>query len=201
MGILARVIIRSRYSAMPHDPHLPNAGGSAGPVIAAVRFDEAGRQCLRHALHQAAHRGTAAVALHILHETPRTLGLYRRHDDGEVLRPLVDVGRELLASFTAEVLSEQPQAAEVPLRQLVVAGVPEQRIPEVAEMLGAALVVVGPRRKAAIGRLWRRDVSGAVSKRSPCSVLAVDEAGGQLVSQRPRLAEPDRPLPTAAESL
>jgi nucleotide-binding universal stress UspA family protein len=154
-----------------------------GPVIAAMTFDEQGRQCLRQALHRAAHTGQSVIALHIVHETGRTSGMYRRHDRGEVLRPDVDVASRLLEDFTAEVLSGEPAGAGLTLRQLAVPGIPEQRIPDVARLTGADLIVIGSRPKHGLDRLFGRNVTGAVLACAPCPVLVIDDDGDPVDPQ------------------
>ncbi len=183
---------------MPHATRLHDREAPLSPVVAAISFDEQGRNCLRQALRLAASRGRPAIALHVLNETPRTLGFYRLHDDGEVLRPIADVAEALLAGFSAEVIADQPDWAHVTLRRLVVSGVPERRVVEVAGLTGAELVVVGGRRKSALQRLFGRDVIGAVLRHAPCPVVVADEDGNHW---RPpeQAAQRAQPLPSVAE--
>lgn len=175
-----------------------DVGARRGPVIAAVRFDEAGRQCLRHALLGAAQTGRPAIALHVLHETGRTLGLYRRHDDGEVLRPNAEVASALLADFSAEVIADEPAWTGVSLRHLVVPGVPERRIVEVARLAGAELIVTGGRPKVGLDRLLSRNVAAAVMRHAPCPVVVVDTSGHALDPQDLRQGR-EPALPAAME--
>lgn len=170
------------------------------PVIAAIGFDEYGRQCLRQALRLAAHKDRPAIALHILHETARNLGFYRRHDDGEVLRPNADVAGDLLAGFSAEVIADEPDAAGVDLRRLVVPGVPARRIVEVARLANAELIVIGGRRKTGLDRLLGPDVTGAVLRHAPCPVLVVDADGNPLDPRDLRPGRPHQTLPPAVET-
>ncbi|WP_295544276.1 universal stress protein [uncultured Thiohalocapsa sp.] len=179
----------------PLDPAAP-----PGPVVAAVRFDEVGRHCLRQALRAAAHQHRPAIALHILHETARTAGLYRRHDDGDVLRPNLDVAAELLTGLTAEALADEPEARGDALRQLVVPGLPKQRIIEVARLTHAGLIVIGGRPLTGLDRLLRRDVTGAVLRRAPCPVMVVDAAGNRLDPRHLRPLPPNHTLPPAVET-
>lgn len=172
----------------------------SGPVVAAVHFDECGRHCLRQALRLAAHRGQPAIALHILHETARTMGFYRHHDDGDVLRPSLDIAKELLAGFAAEAVADEPDAAVVALRQLVVPGVPERRIAEVARRIESALIIIGGRRKTGLDRLLGRDVTGAVLRQAPCPVQVLDAAGNALDPHDLRPIGPSQQLPPAVES-
>lgn len=170
-----------------------------GPVIAAVTFDERGRQCLRQALQRAAHTGQTVVALHIVHESERSIGLYRRHDRGEVLRPNSEVARRLLAGLCAEVVAEQSAGPAAALRELVVDGVPGRRIPELARLLDAGLIVVGGRHHRSLPeRLFGSDVTAAVLRRAPVAVLVVDADGNPLDVARGRGR--NRSLPPAVET-
>jgi len=179
---------------------LTKVDADPGPVIAAISFDERGRQCLIQALRRAAHTAQPVIALHVLHESGRTMGLYRRHDRGEVLRPNADVASRLLADFSAEIIAGEPGAAGTPLRQLVVAGVPERRIAEVARLTGAELIIMGRRLQTGLQRLLRRNTALTVLRRAPCPVLVVDGDGNALDTQDLRRARRDRAWPTAVET-
>lgn len=170
-----------------------------GAVIAAIRFDDEGRQCLRQALLRAVQTGRPAIVLHVLHETVRTMGLYRSHDDGEVLRPNAEVARELLADFSAEVIADEPARAELSLRHMVVSGVPERRIVEVARLAGAELIVMGGRPKVGLDRLLCRNVTGAVLRRAPCPVVVVDAGGNSLGPKQLRQGRREHALPPAMQ--
>jgi nucleotide-binding universal stress UspA family protein len=183
---------------MPEAASLPKLSAEFRPVIAAIGFDEYGRQCLRQALRLAARRDRPAIALHILHETPRNLGFYRRQDDGEVLRPNADVASDLLAAFSAEVIADEPDTSNVSLRQLVVPGLPAGRIVEVARLTNAELIVIGARPKTALDRLLSRDVTWAVLRHAGCPVLVVDALGKPVDPHDLRPGRPRQPLPPAA---
>lgn len=183
---------------MPHAASLPQPTAESRPVIAAVCFDEYGRQCLRQALRLAARRDRPAIALHILHETTRNLGFYRRQDDGEVLRPNADVAGDLLAAFSAEVIADEPDTSDVSLRQLVVPGVPAGRIVEVARLTDAELIVIGARPRTGLERLLSPDVIGSVLRHAGCPVLVVDALGEPVDPHDLRPGHPRQPLPPAA---
>jgi len=179
----------------------PNVDAQPGPILAAVTFDEQGRSCLRHALRRAAHTGRSAIALHVVHETERNMGLYRCHDQGEELMPYADVARRLLADLSAEVVAGLPNADEIGLRQLVVEGLPKGRIAEVAELTGAELVVVGGGgERPALDRWFGRHVAETVRRRASCPVLIVDSDGNVVVD--PGLPHVDRKqaLPSGLET-
>ena len=161
----------------------PSVDGQLGPLLAAITFDEEGRNCLRHALRQAAHTGQPAIALHVVHENEHSIGQYRRHDQGEPLRPNGDVARQMLADLCADVLARIPDGAGVRLRQVVVEGLPEGRIAEVAQLTGSKLIIVGggtETPKKALDRWFGPQRGDAVRRRATCPVLIADADGNAL---------------------
>jgi len=95
-----------------------------------------------------------------------------------VLRPNVDVARRLLADLSAVAVAGLPNADAIGLRQLVVEGLPEGRIAEVAKLTGAELIIVGGEtHKPAMDRWFGRHVAEAVRRHAPCPVLIVDAEG------------------------
>jgi len=153
------------------------------PILAAVSLDAQGQQCLRQACRQATLTGAPVVALHVVHETGRTAGLYRQHDTGEVLRPIDDVARGLLAGVSAEVLGIESSCGDQQPRLVVVDGVPEHRIPEVAERVSAGLIIVGGQRPRGVDRVFGRNVARHVLREARCPVLVVDADGNSVDPQ------------------
>jgi nucleotide-binding universal stress UspA family protein len=169
------------------------------PILAAVTFDDAGRQCLRGACRRAGKTGQPVIALHVVHETGRTTGLYRQHDRGITARPLVDVAKRLLADFSAEIIADEVDCAPK-LQELAVVGLPETRIPEVARLTGAGLILLGCRRKHGLERLLGRSVCRAVLQHAPCAVALLGADGNSL---DPAELFPDlerRPFPPAMDA-
>ena len=155
----------------------------ARPILAAVSLDTQGQHCLRHACRQATLSGAVVVALHVVHETGRNAGFYRQHDTGQLLRPIDEVARGLLADVTAEVLGGEPGCGEQQPQLLVVDGVPERRIPEVAERIGAGLIIVGGQRLRGLDRLFGRNVARQVLLKARCPVMVVDSDGNSVDPQ------------------
>jgi len=170
------------------------------PIVAAVTFDEQGRQCLRHACQRAARTGEPVIALHIVHETVRDAGLYRRHDRGQVALPFLDVAKRLLADFTAEVIAGAPNGAQLDLRELAVQGVPETSIAKIAALTGAGLIVVGGRPKERLERLFGRTVTRDVLRRAECPVLVIDVVGNAVDPKDLVPGRQDRSYPPAMQA-
>jgi nucleotide-binding universal stress UspA family protein len=153
------------------------------PILAAVSLDMRGQQCLRQACRQATLSGATVIALHVIHESGRDAGLYRRHDTGEVLRPVDVIARGLLADVCAEVLGDEPGCGAREPRLLAVAGLPQRRIPEVAERVGAGLIIVGGERPRGLDRLFGRNIARQVLAVASCPVLVVDRDGNSIDPQ------------------
>jgi len=172
-----------------------------GPVIAAVTFDGRGRHCLRQALLRAARTGQPVIALHILHETAHTAGHYRRNDRGEVLRPNADVARRLLGDFSAEIVAGIPEADGVALRQLIVEGTPQRRIPEVARLTGAGVIIIGgDTGRPLLTRLLGRNTASAVQRRAACPVVVIDRDGNTANARGSQEGRRQQPLPSAMQA-
>ncbi len=161
----------------------PSDQPGARPILAAVSLDEQGQHCLRQACRQAALTGATVIALHVIHETGRNAGLYRRHDTGEVMRPIDAIARGLLADVCAEVLGSEPGCHGQEPRLLAVEGVPEQRIPAVAARVQAGLIIVGGQRPRGLERLFGRNVARQVLRKAACPVLVVDRDGNSVDPQ------------------
>ncbi|KAA6183660.1 universal stress protein [Thiohalocapsa marina] len=147
------------------------------PIIAAVSFDEQGRQCLRQACLRAVHAAQPVVALHVVHETSRTAGQYARYNQGAGLLPLTDIAKSMLAAVVDEVTGSDPACAAAEIRQLVIPGVPANRIPEVAELVQAELIILGGKDRYGLERLLAPGTPRSVLKRAGCKVLVIDETG------------------------
>lgn len=153
------------------------------PILAAVSLDRHGQQCLRQACRQATLTGAEVIALHVIHETGRNAGLYRRHDTGEVLRPIDEIAHGLLADVCAEVLGAEPGCGAQEPRLLAVTGVPQRRIPQVAGHTGAGLIIVGGQRPRGLDRLLGRNIARHVLAAASCPVLVVDDDGNSIDPQ------------------
>lgn len=159
-------------------------GTDMAPIIAAVSFGHAGSQCLRQACQRAAHTGQPVIALHVVHETGRTAGLYHRHDTSPGLTPIADIAKQMLAEQVADCVGGEPACQALEIRKLAVAGLPGRRISEIAELTGADLIVIGYRPKRGLARLLSTSVTQTVLRHAPCAVLVVDEAGNPVDAQQ-----------------
>jgi nucleotide-binding universal stress UspA family protein len=178
-----------------------DTASTLAPVIAAVSFDHQGSQCLRQACQRAAHTGQPVIALHVVYESGRTIGLYHRHDSRPGLMPIADIAKQMLAEEVAECVGSDPAYKTVEIRQLALAGLPGKRIPEVAELIGAELIVIGDGPRQGLTRLLSSNsVTRTVMRRAPCAVLVIDDTGNTIDAQTPPPRQGNRSYPSMLQT-
>jgi nucleotide-binding universal stress UspA family protein len=146
-------------------------------ILVALLLDDTGQMCLRYACHRALHTGQSVTAVHIVHETPETSGVYHRSKHAAGLLPVGEIARRMLVDFIADWRREHPELQTVALQAYAVAGIPETRIPELAERTGADLIVLGCRMPRGRRRFFERCVARSVMRRARCPVMMIDGNG------------------------
>jgi nucleotide-binding universal stress UspA family protein len=144
------------------------------PILVCVDLEPHSRQALTHALSLAGKQERPLLVLHVVHETGDSAGFYQHHNHGNLTAPMADIAHSMLHELVEEVLASQPElGAKVPLDTRVVAGVPANRIAEVAEQLDAELVVLISNDRKGFSRLWHGSVEDGVRKRSSRRLLVL----------------------------
>jgi len=145
----------------------------AAPVLAAVDFSIHSRRALVYAARLAQLLDRPLVVVHVAHETPDPAGRYRRDPKGATI-PLSELAESLLSSFVAQGRAKHPELRALESARLgVVSGVPGQRIPELAEHLDAAMVVVGSRGLRGLAGWWQGSVSQTLARECPRPLVVV----------------------------
>ena len=98
------------------------------------------------------------------------------YDPLVVVDDLIDSVRES-ATRALETAAEAARAAGVEPETKLVEGAPADQICELAESLGATMIVIGSHGWGAVRRLLFGSVSWAVLHHAPCSVLVVRDGG------------------------
>ena len=177
--MMRRLTGRCSMSAPPPDP--------AAPVLVPVDFSAGSAPAHQRAAQYARRSRLPLVILHVVHDPGAAPGSYAPREAGEGLRPLDDVGRELLEEFLAECRERDPDlptAGEVRLEMAV--GLPANRILEVAQALGAGHIVMGSRGRTGLSRLLLGSKAERVVQLSPVPVTIVKVAAA---------ADPEVPAP------
>jgi nucleotide-binding universal stress UspA family protein len=165
------------------------------PLLVAVTFTPACEAALVAGARRAEAVHAPLLIVHVVHEGGDHPGFYgqaRRPDD---VRPINDIAAEMLDRFMRQMIEKYPQwPAIAEAERVLVAGVPDHRILEVAKIRGAQQILVGnsaPGRSAALNRILG-SVGDWLNRHSriPVQRVAADDlpaAGASAGESRPLL--------------
>lgn len=121
------------------------ATGSPPVVLVAIDFSEDSAAALLWACRYAANTGGELALLHVVHDPAQSPGFYRQTEDS-LYRPMHAVAETMMAEFLERFIAQHPEFAFLAdLTPYFVPGLPPTRIVEAADLLDAALIVIGNR--------------------------------------------------------
>lgn len=159
------------------------------PIIAALDFSERSEACLSHGCQMARKLSQPLILAHVVHEDAESAGMYRRHQKAIDTTPIHDIALAMLEERAAafrRASDEFDRICEVQL--VVVNGLPETRIPELAAHYDASMIVLCGRNRRGLSRWLSGSITETVLRRAPCPVVVVGQGDGELASltvQRP----------------
>jgi nucleotide-binding universal stress UspA family protein len=156
----------------------PRAPG--GPILVPTDFSEHSRVALRWAARAAKAFETSVVLLHVVHDPAATPGYYQQVSPSGHIRSLEDAARERLDDFVASLAGEPDLMGLPELDVRLVVGLPATRILEVAETLGAQLIVMGSRGLTGIAHLMLGSKAQRVVQLSPIPVTIVKNGDAEV---------------------
>jgi universal stress protein A len=146
------------------------------PILCAVDFSADSRAALSWACRQAELMETALVVLHVIHDPSSSPGFYRR-PESDWLHPMATVAKEMMGEFLAEANAADPDRAVLTSAgSRLVSGLPAGRIVEIAEEIGAEMIVVGSRGRTGLPHILLGSVAERVVQSSPVPVVVVKAA-------------------------
>jgi nucleotide-binding universal stress UspA family protein len=120
-------------------------------------------------------QGKPLLIVHVVHETVESLGMYRRHHGDTDTTPILEIARGMLEERVARFRETCGETQPLPtLRTMVIEGVPESRIPELARHFEASMIVMCSHNRHGVSRWWHGSVTEAVKRRAPCPVVFAD---------------------------
>ena len=150
-----------------------NGGNQDGPIVVAVDFAPDSEAALHWACEYAGTVNAGLVVLHIIHDPADAPGYYRK-DEEDLLRPMEDVAIEMMDEFLEKTAERHPDGANLrDAERILVKGVPETRILEIAEKKGARLIVMGSRGRTGLPHLLLGSKAERVVQMSPIPVTIV----------------------------
>lgn len=179
-GTVGRVVFGGTAEQVVRYAHCPvlvaRPSPKAGVVLAATDFSEEAATAVAAGAAEAKLRGVPLRLVHSLTEPSTSLSL---------LGPMIislpempDSEREDLRNAAETTLRSLLEATHVPGACEVLNGPPATAIPAEASGLSASLVVVATRGRTGLARIALGSVAEAITRHSPCSVLAVRKGAG-----------------------
>ena len=151
----------------------------ARPLLVAVDFSPTSKAALVWAAQRAAESGAQLVVLHVVHEPARQPGFYER---GNPVRRLDEVAAEMMDRFLVGMTNDHPEIIDNVEKRLV-RGLPTTRIAEVADQIGAAMIVMGCEKKEGFGTWLRRPRAEKVGRLSTIPVKGVPSEGTRSLAR------------------
>ena len=182
----------------------------ADSILVPVDFSPASRFALLYAARTASCSGGGLTVLHVVHEPGDAPGFYPRKEGHGQLVPIDEIAMGMLKDFMDKLRESHPTSQ--PLRDArleVVQGLPATRIPEVARLRGADLIIIGCSPRSRLSRILKGSVTDDVAKRSevPVMVIHSQDESPEIARLKRAVHEPAAVIPirpadnSAAESL
>jgi nucleotide-binding universal stress UspA family protein len=153
-------------------------------LLVPIDFSEHSKKTVEYAMQLASFTGARIKILHVsqMPENPAALyeGIYV--DPDSLQSSLENARRE--ANQKLLLVTEQIHAKGVDAQPILRAGNPQEEIVSVANEMDADLIVIGSHGHGGLGRLLLGSTAERVLHNSPCAVLVVKGAHGELGCRR-----------------
>lgn len=148
-----------------------------GPILCAVDFSTDSRAALDWAVGQAKLADLSLVVLHVVHDPAASPGFYRTVGE-DWLRPMAAVAEQMMEEFLTEATAASPDQARLrAAERRMIAGLPAGRTVEVADSLGASMIVVGSRGRTGLPHILLGSVAERIVQTAAMPVVVVKAAG------------------------
>jgi nucleotide-binding universal stress UspA family protein len=148
------------------------------PILVAVDFSKYSEAALLYASQLAGCTKAPVTVLHVVHDPTEMPGYYSRAFKKKRLGRLEDVAREMLEQFVEEMRERHSTVKAIKdIEIMLVLGLPVTRILEVADKLGASMVIMGSKGRSGIAHLMLGSVAEQVVRLSPVPVTVVKDGG------------------------
>ena len=149
--------------------------GRARSILVPVDFSTVSGDALLFAAQLAQRSSLSLIVLHVVHEDVNGPVFYPRRNEREQVLPIDDIARNMLENFMIDMREQDPDSAVLAnAGTMVVSGLPATRIPEIASLTDAALIVMGSNDRSRLSRLFSGSVSEKVIRTSHVPVTIVN---------------------------
>ena len=140
--------------------------------------------------------GQPLILVHVVHETGDTTGMYRRHHTARDTLPLSDIAEAMLEEQAAAFRADRGSDFACEIELVVVTGIPETRIIELAERYDASMIVMRSHNRRGLSHWLYGSVTESVVRHAPCPVVVVgnqETSFAPLTVHRPRARDSATP--------
>jgi nucleotide-binding universal stress UspA family protein len=151
-----------------------------GPILVPVDFSAPAEAALLHAVDIARCTDRPLLVLHVVHDPGSMPGYYSRALKKKQLMRIEDGAAQMLEQFVHRVVKQHPEIRK--LKQLdstLVKGLPSSRILEVADSVGADMIIMGSKGLTGLKHLMIGSVAERVVHLSPIPVTVVKSKVGK----------------------
>jgi universal stress protein A len=135
---------------------------TAHTILVPIDFSTVSNEALLFAAQLAQCSSQSLVVLHVVHEKIHGPIIYPRRNEREQILPIDEIAEKMLQNFMADIREQHPDNAVLAnAGMMVVNGLPATRIPEIARLTGAGLIVMGSNGRSSLSKL----IAGSVSKK------------------------------------
>jgi len=146
------------------------------PLLVPVDFSDCSTSALVYGARLVKGTSTPLLVLHVVHDSPGTPGVYRRHDENHPSRPMIDTAAEMLDELLADLRKQYPELPALETARLrLIHGLPGKRILEVAVQERAVMILMGTHGRNGIAHFLQGSVAEYVSKHAGVPVTTVRE--------------------------
>ena len=157
---------------------VPGLVAAGRPVLVPVDFSACSRAALTYAARVFSGLNSPLLILHVVHAPGNEPDFYQANGESGVVRPIVDVAREMLTAFVNDVCGGEFLSEATPTPELIlVEGLPATRIQEVARREDVASIVMGTHGHIGLARLTMGSVASDVVQRCTVPVTIVKAPG------------------------
>lgn len=149
----------------------------SGPILVGVDFSQGSKEALAWAVDMAIAFNSTLLVLHVVHDPADAPGYYLRGTEGQP-QEFDRIAKEMMQDFIEDARKQIPRLKDVRrVDTLVVVGLPETRIIEVAKREGARSIVMGAQGRTALADTLLGSKVERVARLSPLPVTVVKSAG------------------------
>jgi nucleotide-binding universal stress UspA family protein len=152
------------------------------PILVAVDFSPHSEAALVWAARAARCFGAPLHVLHVVHDPGSAPGYYSRPKRKKHLRRLEESAEELMAEFIDEMRKRYSEIQDLDtLKTTLVIGLPVTRILEVADKLGAGLIVLGSQGRTGLPYLLLGSKAERVAQLAsvPVTIVKAPDGGSE----------------------